>query len=69
MERMIRVVLFLALASLGLDHGEDLRTRQRFDGLKPPRLANAWHELLNPSGPPPLPPPPTPPPAPLGEFP
>lgn len=64
---MIRVVLFLALASLGLDHEEDLRTRQRFDGLKPPRLANAWYELLHPPGPPP--PPEPPPPAPLGEFP
>jgi hypothetical protein len=63
MERMIRVVLFLALAGLGLDHAH---TRQQLDALEPPHLANAWHELLHPPGPPPPPPPPS---EPLGEFP
>ena len=61
---MIRVVLFLALASLGLDHGEDLHVRQRFDELKPPPLANLLKALNVPA---PLPEPPPPPPPPTAE--
>ena len=61
---MIRVVLFLALASFGLDREEDLRTRQRFDALRPPRLANLLKTLNEPA---PLPEPPPPPPPPTAE--
>ena len=56
MERLIRVVLFLALASLGLDSAEDLRIKQRLNDLKPPRQVSALRALTE------LPPPPEPPP-------
>jgi hypothetical protein len=58
MERMIRVVLFLVLAVLGLDH---TTVRRRLDALQPPHRT-ALHELLTyytavpgaPQPPPPL---------------
>jgi len=61
MERLIRVVLFLALAALGLDSSEDLRIKQRLNDLKPPRQASALRALTE-LPPPPAPPPPPPPP-------
>jgi len=55
MERIIRVVLFLALAGLGLDHA---RTQHQLDAFKPPpRLRNELHALLHRN---PFPPPPPP---------
>jgi hypothetical protein len=50
MERMIRVVLFLALGALGLDGSEDARLKQQLAALKPPHSVNA------PTSPPPPPP-------------
>jgi hypothetical protein len=61
MERMIRVVLFVALAAVGLDRAHFQR---QFDALKPPHRANAIEELLAYYTLPPQPEPPYPPPPP-----
>ena len=58
MERIIRVMLFLVLSALGLDHTQ---TQRQLDALKPPRMPNALQALYT-LPPPPEPPPPPPPP-------
>jgi len=62
MERMIRVVLFVALAAVGLDRAQ---LKRQFDALKPPHRANAIEELIASYTRPPEPEPPYPPPPPL----
>ena len=63
---MIRVVLFVVLAVLGLDRAE---TQRQFDALKPPHRANAIEELIASYTRPPEPEPTyPPPPPPLGDY-